>query len=96
MRAVDAGIDEPDGGVVHRKRGLSLGFLLQESHFDAAFMAAPDLRTEFDRMFFEQVVDDRLRDAQQIGVRGIQALGRGFGDGGEETAGRTLLGFRPS
>ena len=41
-------------------------------------------------MFFEQMIDDRLRDAQQIGVRGIQALGRGFGDGGEDTADRTL------
>src|SRR5215208_1364236 len=39
-----AGRDEPDGGVVHRKRGLSVGLLAQESHFDAAFMAAPDLR----------------------------------------------------
>ena len=28
-----------------RKRGLSIGLLAQESHFDAAFMAAPDLRT---------------------------------------------------
>src|SRR6185503_2185473 len=36
--------DEPDGGAVHRKRGLTLGLLAQESHFDAAFMAAPDLR----------------------------------------------------
>lgn len=41
-------------------------------------------------MLFEQVNDDRLRDAQQIGVRGIQALGRGFVDGGEESPGRTL------
>jgi ATP-binding cassette subfamily F protein 3 len=40
-----AGVDEPDGGEVSRKRGLSLGFLLQESHFDAEFMAAPTLRT---------------------------------------------------
>src|SRR4051812_23618676 len=39
-----AGRDEPDGGVVHRKRGLTVGLLAQESHFDAAFMAAPDLR----------------------------------------------------
>jgi ATP-binding cassette subfamily F protein 3 len=39
-----AGRDEPDGGAVHRKRGLSIGLLAQESHFDAAFMAAPDLR----------------------------------------------------
>jgi ATP-binding cassette subfamily F protein 3 len=42
---IAAGLDEPDGGEVHRKRGLSLGFLLQESHFDAAFMVAPDVRT---------------------------------------------------
>src|SRR3954467_10906633 len=39
-----AGRDEPDGGAVHRKRGLTIGLLAQESHFDAAFMAAPDLR----------------------------------------------------
>src|SRR6478735_6763144 len=39
-----AGRDEPDAGVVHRKRGLSIGLLAQESHFDEAFMAAPDLR----------------------------------------------------
>jgi ATP-binding cassette, subfamily F, member 3 len=42
---IAAGIDEPDAGEVARKRGLSLGLLAQESHFDAAFMAAPDLRS---------------------------------------------------
>ena len=42
---IAAGIDEPDGGAVQRKRGLSLGLLAQEAHFDAAFMAAPDLRS---------------------------------------------------
>jgi len=41
---IAAGVDEPDGGEVHRKRGLTIGLLAQESHFDAAFMAAPDLR----------------------------------------------------
>ena len=66
--------------------GHTLVVLLETGHRTTA----PDLRTQFDRMFFEQVIDDRLRDAQQIGVRGIQALGRGFGDGGEEAAGRTL------
>src|SRR5258706_1216730 len=39
-----AGRDEPDDGEVHRKRGLTIGLLAQESHFDEAFMAAPDLR----------------------------------------------------
>src|SRR5439155_6956351 len=36
--------DEPDGGSVQRRRNLTIGLLAQESHFDAAFMAAPDLR----------------------------------------------------
>ncbi len=40
-----AGRDEPDRGTVQRKRGLSVGLLAQEAHFDAVFMAAPDLRT---------------------------------------------------
>jgi ATP-binding cassette subfamily F protein 3 len=40
-----AGLDEPDRGRVERKRGLSVGLLAQEAHFDDAFMAAPDLRT---------------------------------------------------
>ena len=35
-----AGRDEPDGGEVHRKGGLTLGLLAQESHFDDEFMAA--------------------------------------------------------
>jgi ATP-binding cassette subfamily F protein 3 len=39
-----AGRDEPDRGEVHRKRGLTLGLLAQEAHFDAAFMASADLR----------------------------------------------------
>jgi ATP-binding cassette, subfamily F, member 3 len=39
-----AGRDEPDAGEVHRKRGLTIGLLAQESHFDDEFMAAPDLR----------------------------------------------------
>ena len=42
---IAAGRDEPDRGTVDRKRGLSIGLLAQEAHFDAAFMAAPDLRT---------------------------------------------------
>ncbi|MFL5775229.1 MAG: ATP-binding cassette domain-containing protein, partial [Chloroflexota bacterium] len=42
---IAAGVDEPDGGAVARKRNLSLGLLGQESHFDAAFMAAADLRS---------------------------------------------------
>ena len=42
---IAAGIDEPDAGRVSRKRELSIGMLAQEAHLDAAFMAAPDVRT---------------------------------------------------
>ena len=42
---IAAGIDEPDLGSVSRKRGLTLGLLAQEAHFDLEFMAAPDLRS---------------------------------------------------
>ncbi len=42
---IASGQDEPDRGIAARKRGLSLGLLGQEAHFDEAFMAAPDLRS---------------------------------------------------
>ena len=38
------GATSPTVGEVHRKRGLTLGLLAQEAHFDEAFMASPDLR----------------------------------------------------
>jgi ATP-binding cassette subfamily F protein 3 len=40
-----AGREETERGTVTRRRGLTLGLLSQEAHFDAAFMAAPDLRS---------------------------------------------------
>ena len=42
---IAAGLDEADAGRVTRKRDLSIGMLAQEAHLDAAFMAAPDVRT---------------------------------------------------
>ena len=45
LMRIAAGIDEPDLGEVHRKRGLTLGMLAQEAHLDAVFMASPDIRT---------------------------------------------------
>ena len=41
---IAAGRAEADGGEVHRKRGLTIGLLAQEAHFDEAFMASPNLR----------------------------------------------------
>jgi ATP-binding cassette subfamily F protein 3 len=40
-----SGRDEADRGAVVRRRGLTIGLLAQEAHFDEAFMAAPDLRS---------------------------------------------------
>jgi ATP-binding cassette subfamily F protein 3 len=45
LMKIAAGLEEPDGGRVTRKRDLSIGMLAQEAHLDAAFMAAPDVRT---------------------------------------------------
>ena len=42
---IAAGRGEADAGEVHRKRGLTVGLLAQEAHFDEAFMASPTLRT---------------------------------------------------
>ena len=39
-----AGIDEPDGGEVHRKRAMTIAMLSQEAHVDSAFIGAPSLR----------------------------------------------------
>ncbi len=63
-----AGRDEPDAGAVHRKRGLSIGLLAQESHFDAAFMAAPDLRAavRHGAAHLEEMAA-RLHDLEQTG-----------------------------
>ena len=42
---IASGRDEVDRGSVTRRRGLSLGLLSQEAHFDESFMSAPDLRS---------------------------------------------------
>ena len=79
-----AGRDEPDRGTVHRKRGLSLGLLAQEAHFDAAFMAAPDLRTavrtgaaHLDRMAARAGRARARRPGRRAGVRRPPARVRG-------------------
>ncbi len=39
-----AGLDEPDGGEIHRKRALTVALLPQEAHVDSAFIEAASLR----------------------------------------------------
>ncbi len=63
-----AGRDEPDEGAVHRKRGLSIGLLAQESHFDAAFMAAPDVRAAVRHGAADlEAMADELHELEQTG-----------------------------
>jgi ATP-binding cassette subfamily F protein 3 len=63
---IAAGIDEPDLGSVSRKRGLSIGLLAQEAHFDLAFMAAPDLHTAVRTAAAELLqLGERLRELEQ-------------------------------
>ncbi len=66
MLRIAAGLDEPDLGHVSRKRGLTIGLLAQEAHFDVAFMAAPDLRTAV-RSAAAELLDlgARLRELEQ-------------------------------
>lgn len=44
---------------------------------------------ERDRALLKQPTDDRLRNPQLEGIPGIQTLGRGLGDAGEDPADRT-------
>ena len=39
-----AGLDEPDQGEIHRKRGMTVAMLRQEANVDTAFTSAPSLR----------------------------------------------------
>ena len=39
-----SGLDEPDRGEVHRKKGLTFALLPQEAHVDSSFTEAPSLR----------------------------------------------------
>ena len=66
-----AGLDEPEAGLVARKRGLTIGLLAQEAHLDATFMAAPDLRAAVRRGASAlEEVGARLRALEEAGHAG--------------------------
>ena len=64
------------------------GLVLVQPH---QLAAAPDLGTELGGVLGQQPVGDRLRDAEDVRVRGVQPVRRRLADGGEETADRVLL-----
>ena len=105
MLRLAAGRDEPDRGTVVRKRGLSIGLLAQESHFDEAFMAAPDLRAavrqgaaHLDRMAEALATFEREHRVEEPGYAALlheyEVLGGYTLDQRVDEA-LTGLGFRP-
>lgn len=58
------------------------------------FAAVPDLGAECDGVLGQQALGDRLRNAEDVGMRGVQPFGPPLVDGGEETADRVLLAQR--
>ncbi|WRL49139.1 hypothetical protein U3649_09840 [Luteimonas sp. R10] len=64
--------------------------LLQTGHL----AATADFCAEFGGALGQQAIGEGLRDAEDVGMRGVQPPGRGLVDGGEETADRVLLAVR--
>ena len=103
---IAAGVDEPDGGEVQRRRALSTGLLAQEAHFDEAFASAPDLRTAVRRgAIAVEAMEAELRGARggpccrHAGLRGPRGALRPRSTAGPWTTGWTRpspgLGFTP-
>ena len=71
---VIAGIDEPDGGQVLRKRSLRTEMLVQEANLDAAFATAPSLRSAV-RSGARRIeeLEGRLRDLEAAGPASVQS-----------------------
>jgi ATP-binding cassette subfamily F protein 3 len=69
-----AGVDQPDSGEVHAKRGLKVGLLTQEANLDSGFIGAASLRAavrsgaaELERM------EARLHELESAGPSGVQS-----------------------
>ena len=76
---IAVGLEEADGGEVHRRRGLNVGLLAQEAHLDERFMAAADLRTavrhgaaHLERMADELAAQERAGQAGDAAYAELQ------------------------
>jgi ATP-binding cassette subfamily F protein 3 len=69
-----SGRDEPDGGTVTRKRGLTVGLLAQEANMDPAFTRAPSLRAavRHGAAALEEM-ELRLRRLEESGAEAVQS-----------------------
>jgi ATP-binding cassette, subfamily F, member 3 len=69
-----AGYEEPDGGVVGRKRELSIGLLAQEANLDAALARAPSLRAAVRSGARElEQIEARLHALESAGAAAVES-----------------------
>ena len=97
------GLDEPDAGEIHRKRGLSLAMLPQEAHVDASFIQASSLRLAvragagrlevLERTLRRLEHDGRVTDPEYEAVQHEFAVKDGYGLDQRVEAALSGLGF---
>jgi len=69
-----AGRDEPDGGTVIRKNGLTIGLLAQESNLDPEFAGAPTLRAAVRAGARDlEEMERRLHALEASGATGVES-----------------------
>ena len=68
------GLDEPDRGIVARKRGLSVGLLSQEANLDTEFAAAPTVRAAVRTGAAElEGMERELARLEALGAEGVES-----------------------
>src|SRR5687768_1328836 len=71
---IAAGLDQPDSGEVHRKRGLRIGMLSQEANLDSSFMAASSLRAAVRSGAAElEQMERRLAELEAAGSASVES-----------------------
>ena len=74
MLRVIAGLDEPDGGQLLRKRALRMDMLVQEANLDARFAIAPSLRAAVRGGAYRiEELEGRLRALEAAGPAAVQS-----------------------
>jgi ATP-binding cassette subfamily F protein 3 len=69
-----AGLDEPDGGEVLRRRGLAIGMLTQESNLDESFAGAASLRAAVrSGAGALEATEVRLHELEAAGADGVES-----------------------
>jgi ATP-binding cassette, subfamily F, member 3 len=100
------GLDEPDVGQVHRKRGLTIAMLPQEAHVDSSFTEAPSLRlavrsgaarvVELERILREMEISGRVTEPDYEHLQHEFAVRDGYSLDQRVEAALSGLGFERS